>query len=128
MWLRQTRAWTRFSPRCWSLAPLPTVDSYTLLKSVSGRSRNFVRSSAKDHLFSDSTSSADQSSQFWLYAYTVGLPLSYLDNTSAAAESYAFLCAAPRKTRGHALYSRPQKTECLLLLGSKQKQGAGTFS
>ena len=35
-----------------------------------------------------------------IYAYTVGLPLSYLDNTSAAAESYAFLCAAPRTTRG----------------------------
>ena len=40
-------------------------------------------------------SSADQSSQFWLYAYTVGLSLSYLDNTSATAETFAFLCAAP---------------------------------
>ena len=29
-----------------------------------------------------------------MHAYTVGLSLSYLDNTSSTAESYAFLCAA----------------------------------
>ena len=51
---------------------------------------------------------------FWLYAYTVGLSLSYLDNTSATAETFAFLCAAPRMTRGHALYFRPQKTDYCL--------------
>ena len=54
----------------------------TLLKSVVAADR-LVRSSAKDHL-----------------------PYSAIF-TSAAAESYAFLCAAPRTTRGHALYSRP---------------------
>ena len=46
-----------------------------------------------------------------MHAYTVGLSLSYLDNTSATAESYAFLCAAPSKTRGHALYFRPRKKD-----------------
>ena len=58
-----------------------------------------------------------------MHAYTVGLSLSYLDNTSATAESYAFLCAAPSTTRGHALYFR----EFLLLLGNKEKQRAGTI-
>ena len=55
---------------------------------------------------------ADQSSQLWLYAYT---SLSYLDNTSATAETFAFLCAVPSTTRGHALYFRPRETEFLLL-------------
>ena len=68
-------------------------------------------------------------SQFWMYAYTVGLSLSYLDNTSATAESYAFLCAAPSTTRGHALYFRPQKTEFLSLLGNNEKtKGWNHFS
>ena len=63
-------------------------------------------------------SSADLSSQFWLYAYTVGLSLSYLDNTSATAETFA---AAPSTTRGHALYFRPRDTEFLLLPLGKSK-------
>ena len=62
-----------------------------------------------------------------MHAYTVGLSLSYLDNTSATAESYAFLCVAPSTTRGHALYFRPRKKEFLLLLGNKENKGLEPF-
>ena len=75
----------------------------TLLESVSSRSSDPPEISSEvidvrpETMYSRTLplSSADQSSQFWLYAYTEGLPLSYLDNTSATAETFAFLCAAP---------------------------------
>ena len=57
-----------------------------------------------------------------MHAYTVGL-----DNTSATAETFAFHCAAPSTTRGHALSFRPRKTEFLLLLGNKENKGLEPF-
>ena len=108
------------------------MQKLTLLESVSSRSSGpskFRPNFRPDTMYSRTLplSSADYSSQFWMHAYTVGLSLSYLDNTSATAESYAFLCAAPNTTRGHALYFRPRETEFLLLLGNKEKQRAGTI-
>ena len=108
----------------WEPSATPTVDScsprsgikLTLLESVSSRSSGPPKFHFGRSMFGQRPcilgllplSSADQSSQFSLYAYTVGLSLSYLDNISATAETFAFLCAAPSTTRGHALYFPPQ--------------------
>ena len=98
---------TRFLSAMWEPSATSTVDScsprsdgkmqkLTLLESVSSRSSGpskilseVNQFSARDHVFSDSPCFFSRfSSQFWMHAYTVGLSLSYPDNTSATAESY----------------------------------------